>query len=82
MRALLCPKWEPDGDVEVLSGQFVILWTHSLSVMKSVIVSREVCFASIFKKSCASGASVVSGGCLSRSDLAVKVLAPQSIHSE
>lgn len=68
MRALLCPKWKPEGDVDVLSGHVLILCIHLLSVVKSVIVSSDVRLDNILRKSCVSNASSVSGGLPSSSN--------------
>ena len=44
MRVLLCVKWNPDGDVEVVSGQLFILLIHSVVVMLLGIASNSVLF--------------------------------------
>ena len=42
MKVLLCVKWNPDRDVEVVSGQLFILSVHSAVVMVSGIASNSV----------------------------------------
>ena len=63
MRILLCVTWKPDGDVDVASGQFLILFIQSVVVIMLGIVSSVVhffmCLMSACSKWVCSGASNV-----------------------
>ena len=81
-RILLCVRWKPDGDVDVASGQFLILFVQLVLMIMLEIVSSVVCFFMCLVSACSkwvhSGASNAPLSIRS----AVCVDAPQSIHSE